>query len=186
MGSIPLLTQTSVQYTAPAERVPEVPNGTILTYQGRWPISFFTSKVETLAKVKSVLAAKAIDVRDYRQLDATLFGTITMELTLKVQNNVGFAKVDDVRSIVANGVYQAVGQLPTSESMPFVQRPGEAKASTGQPNANPQQNKSGDNRSWWEQLTGWFDTLKTGTLLGGLGVLLLLGFAFLFIGRPRD
>lgn len=114
-----------------------IPNGTIVTYQGRWNSAYFSGPASVINAVIAALAGDGLATRNF-STDAGLLADIThgaysVTLQLQVENGLGYGSENDIISIVAGRVQQISGDPPYSSSIPFIQAPGGAPLTTGQP-----------------------------------------------------
>jgi hypothetical protein len=132
------------------------------------------------------------------------FGTSPITFTLQIQVDTGFdyGSEDDVASLVNHAIYQALGVLPSSFSIPRFQLPPSGSGSgstvsTGQPGPNPNGTApaaTGCIAGTSNDLTGgfsigcWFSNLSTKGLstvgLLAIAVIVAVGI-FVLAPRPR-
>lgn len=117
-----------------------VPDGAIVTYQGKWPLTQWTGATDILSQVQAAIShSGALAVRNSTSdaswtqntppfpLNSAPFG---VTLTLQVTNGMGFGDPNDIISIIRHFVYEVTGQFPIADTIPSFQVPG---ASGGQP-----------------------------------------------------
>ena len=169
-----------------------IPNGSIVKYVGHWPhteLVGFGSADQTVADVGTALVSNFQLYIKSSSTSGGLLASVTgsgfdVSLELQVENGLGYGSPDDIISVIRSAVYRVLGDYPASDSIPSVQVPGAAAASTGQPGtqATAQSGCTAGSSSDLQgnfDLTCWFKNLTT-TGFASVGVLALL--AVLSIG----
>jgi hypothetical protein len=122
-----------------------VPDGSIVTYQGKWaPTGTMGAQDVVSAVVAALQNDGALAVRNVQQNSSWLqntppfpldVGTFDVTLTLQVKNGMGFGDPNDIAKIVQHYVYAITGAFPVADTIPNVQVPSGAgtPGATGQP-----------------------------------------------------
>lgn len=173
-----------------------VPDGALLTYTGTWPPGTYAGFADYTGNVFADLANAGLPIKGvsggFSAINSVLGNTFTIQLTLQVQNGLGFGDVNDVISIVRGFVYQEAGAFPLADSVPYVQTPGGAQTATGQPGQTTPKNTAhacGD-PSWGflDDPGQWVSCLTTKGLssLGLVFIGLALALVLLFTARKEN
>lgn len=170
-----------------------IDQGSIVTYQGTWPIGTFFGFVDYTQDVLNALNAAGLAVQGktggFNVTNAALGNPFQIGLTLQVQNGVGFNSTDDILSIISHCVFQAQGNYPIAQSIPYVTPPGGTAQATGQATSAASSGSSGSGGhqcgdptwSFFDDPTQWLTCLSQKGLstLGLVFIGLLIGVAFI-------
>ena len=173
-----------------------VQNQAVVTYIGTWTAGgLFQTINDLVSAVTTDLLAQGLAVRN-SNVDQSLGnligsagwgGTFNITLTLQVENGLGFNSVDDIISIVRGAVYQETGSMPTADSVPYDQEPGQNTTSTGQPGSPLATSPSGgciagthNDLSGTFSIGCWFSNLTTQGL-STVGMLVLVAIVGLIL-----
>jgi hypothetical protein len=163
----------------------------IITYQGTWtlgsPWSGPQGVASTINAIIAILTAAGLVSRttpattgstltDLAQTADVGDKTFSVTLSLQVENGMGFSSSDDAVSIIRNAVYQTVGSFPLSDSVPYVQNPGDTSSqATGQPGAAPKQPVNCATVSFFSDPAGWLSCAESkvtsGIMFVGIGLI---------------
>lgn len=174
-----------------------IPDGSIVTYVGKWPLGTYAGFADYTGAVLSDIAGAGLTVRGktggFNFLNSALGTPFDIQLTLQVTNGVGFNTPDDIISVIRHFVYNEEGNYPIADSIPYIQDPGGQQQVTGQPittgtAATPAAHACGD-PSW-----GFFDdpgqyisclSTKGLSTLGLVFIGLLIGVAFIVYAENK-
>lgn len=176
-----------------------IPNGSTVTYTGKWPPGKlgFEGADSVISRVGTVLSKYGLVIRS-QSSDAgwstyVLGSGIQVTLEIGIENGQGYAKPDDIINTVAHAVYETLGRLPSSGSIPYYKIPNGTETATGQPSSTPQGQGCVAGAS--TDLTGAFDfscwwgnlTQKGLASVGFLAIIAILGIGIaLYAGvRPH-
>lgn len=173
-----------------------VQNGDILTYAGQWSTGgIFQTVSDLLQTVVKDLNNSGLAVR-HSQVNQSVGqvigaagwgGNFAVQIDLQVENGLGYAQPDDVRSIVDGYVVQEGGTV-TGSSIPYVQSAsGGGPVPTGQPGADQTTKQAGCIAGTSNDLTGsfsvgcWFSGLTSSGLstVGLLAIIMIVGLILL-------
>ena len=172
-----------------------VQNGDSVTYFGNWITGgngVFQVANDLLVKVTADLNNAGLAVRDShvnQGLSQFLFtGNFSVQLELQVENGLGFAQPDDIRSVVDGAVVSEGGSVQSS-SIPYQQTVGGTPAPTGQPTPSPipTTQRTGCIAGTSNDLNGsfslgcWFSNLTSSGLstVGMLAIVFIVGLILL-------
>lgn len=170
-----------------------IDQGSIVTYQGTWPIGTWFGFVDYTSDVLNSLNAAGLAVQGktggFNVTNAALGNPFQIGLTLQVQNGVGFESVNDILAVISSAVQQAEGNPPIAQSIPYVTQPGGSAQPTGQAtsaasqgNSNAGGHQCGDPTwSFFDDPTQYLSCLSQKGLstLGLVFIGLLIGVAFI-------
>jgi hypothetical protein len=179
-----------------------IPDGSIVTYVGKWPVGNSALLGDYTGKVKSALSGDGIVTRGQSGgfgFGVQIFGTpFDIQLSLQVENGLGFDSPDDIISLIRHEVYQACADFPISDSIPYVKTPNdETQQATGQPTGSDlgatlkgpgAQHVCGDpSWSFFDDPGQYLQCLTTKGLstLGILFIGLLIGIAFIVFAESK-
>lgn len=121
-----------------------VPDGSIVTYTGKWAPTYTVGASDLISAVAGAIAGSGLQVTNI-QSDAGFSDTTIVGMTIQptpfnvaLQIQVatgqgGFSSPADVASIVNHAVYTVTGAMPLASSTPQVQTPNAAATPTGSP-----------------------------------------------------
>lgn len=171
-----------------------IDQGSIVTYQGTWPIGTYFGFVDYTPDVLNDLNAAGLAVQGktggFNVTNAALGNPFQIGLTLQVQNGTGFNSTDDILAIISNAVAKEQGNPPIAQSIPYVTAPGGTAQATGQATAAASQGNTagGAGHQCGDPTWGFFDdptqwltclSQKGLSTLGLVFVGLLIGVAFI-------
>jgi hypothetical protein len=122
-----------------------VPDGSTVTYRGKWVPTYTIGAQDLVSAVSQALADKwGLQVANVQSdagvADSTILGmtwqptpfNVTMQIFVRTGKG-GYGDPSDIVGIVRGEVYAASGQMPLADSAPAVQTPGGPAQGTGQP-----------------------------------------------------
>lgn len=164
-----------------------VSSGSIITYQGKLSTPSFSwdTPASIEQQVAGIIQGSGLIVEDSTITDPSFTdilisstgAALPFGMTLKIQTNSNWGSPDDIRKVVDNAIYQVVGSLPQSSSVPLVQDPNAASGtSTGQVSQSTPSSSGGVQGA----LAGFLDSVKSDALVLGLAAIgILIGLAVL-------
>lgn len=176
-----------------------VPSGATITYVGTWRTSLFKTADGIISQVSRDLSAAQLNVRSQSNdasflanLPGFLKESFNVTLHIEVDSDLGYGSVDDIVSIVRSNVYKETGFFPESDSVPYVQMPGQSGPTpTGEtdPNAGRTQGciaGTSNDTSGSFSISCWFGNLTTKGLstVGIFAVLAVLAIGLIVFAAP--
>jgi len=179
-----------------------VPSGSIVTYVGHWPhteLLGFGSVDGAISDVTNDLLAN-FQLYSKGVPKTSLFGGLLSSATgtgfdvtlqLEVDNGLGYGSRDDIINAVRSSVKTVLGDYPSSDSIPFVQIPGEKNpTATGEPGVTDTSaciSGGGNDASGNFSIACWFKNLTTTGFasVGVLAVLAILGIGIFIFAFNR-
>lgn len=161
--------------------------GSIVTYQAKLSApSFSWQTPESIEQqVAGIIQGSGLIVEDSTITDPSFTdilisatgAALPFGMTLHIQTNSAWDKPDDIRSVVDNAIYQVTGSLPDSSSVPLVQDPNAANATSTGMAAQTTPSSSGGIQS---SLTSFLDSVKSDALIIGIAALgIIVGLVIL-------
>lgn len=176
----------------------QVPDGTLVTYQGNWRTSTFKTADGIVNQVSADLNGAGLIVRSFNvnaswlaNLSGVAKEDFDVTLHIQVENGLGFGSTDDIVSIIRHWVLDKTGAYPNTDSVPYIMPPGSTtQMATGQPSASSgnagctagTSNDTAGNFSF----SCWFTNLTTKglTSVGFLTLLAALGIGLFIYAKP--
>lgn len=164
-----------------------VSSGSIITYQAKLSTPSFSwdTPASIEQQVASIIQGSGLIVEDSTITDPSFTdilisstgAALPFGMTLHIQTNSNWGAPDDIRSVVDNAIYQVVGNLPESSTIPFVQDPN-AKTATPTGAATQTQNSSSGGIS--DSIDKFLKSIQSDALILGIAALgIIIGLVVL-------